>query len=89
MVLASGRETVQFQGRHYFPPAAVRWEHLLDTGTTRWWWRAGRVCVLSLAVDDLMLADAAWYHRGPMWGLRHLRDHVAFCDAVRITGSQR
>jgi uncharacterized protein (DUF427 family) len=89
VVLASGPYPVRFEGRDYFPPAGVRWEHLLDMGETRWRWRVGRVCVLSLAVDDQMVTDAAWYHPAPRWGLRRIQDHVAFCDAVTITAASR
>lgn len=87
--VASSSDTIPFRGHVYFPPDTVRWEHLVERGHTRWRWRVGTACLLCLAVDDVLLPDGAWYYPSPRWGLGHLTDHVAFCEAVAIIDDDR
>jgi uncharacterized protein (DUF427 family) len=84
-VLAEAERTVVVEGNHYFPPDAVRWEHLVDSATTAWCWWKGRARYLSIAVDDEVVADAAWYYPRPWPPARRLRCHVAFGPGVVLT----
>jgi uncharacterized protein (DUF427 family) len=83
-VLAEARSTLLVEGNHYFPPETVRWEHLVDSPTTVWCWWKGRARYLSIAVDDEIVADVAWYYPTPWPLVRRLAWHVAFSPAVGI-----
>jgi uncharacterized protein (DUF427 family) len=83
-VLAEAERTLRVEGHHYFPPDAVRWEHLVDSPTSTWCWWKGRARYLSIAVDDQVVADAAWYYPRPWPLARRLNCHVAFGAGVRI-----
>lgn len=87
-VLAEADRTLRVKGRDYFPPDAVRWEHLIDSSMGTWcsWWSwKGRARYLSITVDDEVVADAAWYYPRPWPLARRLRCHVAFGPAVRVS----
>ncbi|MPZ88060.1 MAG: DUF427 domain-containing protein [Nitriliruptorales bacterium] len=84
-VLAEADRTLRVEGNHYFPPDSVRWEHLVDSPTTSWCWWKGRARYLSVAVDDEVLADAAWYYPRPWPLARRLTGCVAFGRGVAIT----
>jgi uncharacterized protein (DUF427 family) len=84
-VLAQAERTLVVEGNHYFPPDTVLWEHLVETRRTSWCWWKGRARYLSIAVDDEVIPDAAWYYPHPWPLARHLKCHVAFGPAVTIT----
>lgn len=85
-VLAESGRTLGVEGNEYFPPDAVRWEHLADSSTRTWCWWKGRAQYLSISVDDEVVADAAWYYPRPWPLARRLRCHVAFGPKVRVSG---
>ncbi len=85
VVLAESDRTVVVDGHHYFPPDAVRWEHLIESSsTTRCWWK-GKARYLTVAVDDRVHVDAAWYYPNASRLARRITGHVAFSGAVHIT----
>jgi uncharacterized protein (DUF427 family) len=84
MVLADADGTLHVEGNHYFPPDTVQWEHLIESPKTTWCWWKGRARYLSIAVDDEVVADAAWYYPRPWLLARRLRCHVAFGHDVDI-----
>jgi uncharacterized protein (DUF427 family) len=88
-VLAEADRTLLVEGHHYFPPDSVRWEHLVDSPTTTWCWWRGRARHLSIAIDDEVVADAAWYYPRPWPPARRLTCHVAFGPRVRIEDGDR
>lgn len=83
-VLASSDRTQRAHGREHFPPDSVRWEHLLHDGRERRWGRRS-ICRLRIAIDDRVLADAAWYHPASRWRRRRIDDHVTFGEEVEVT----
>jgi uncharacterized protein (DUF427 family) len=85
-VLAEAARPLVVEGIPYFPPDAVHWEHLLDSPTLTWCWWKGRAQYLSIAIDDEVVADAAWYYPRPWPMARRLKRHVAFGPSVRIEG---
>ena len=84
-VLAETHQTLRVEGNEYFPPDAVRWEHLVDSSTSSWCWWKGRAQYMSITVDDEVIPDAAWYYPRPWPLARRLRCHVAFEPAVRVS----
>jgi uncharacterized protein (DUF427 family) len=83
-VLGAAERTRMVEGNHYFPPDAVRWEHLVQSDTTTWCWWKGRARYLSIAIDDEVISDAAWYYPAPWPLARRLKRHVAFGPPVTV-----
>ena len=86
--LAAADRTLCLGGCEYFPPEAVRWEHLLDSPRRAWRWPAGRVAYLSVSVDDEVVTDIAWYLQRPLPAAYRVHRHVAFAAPVRLAGGQ-
>lgn len=84
VVLAESADTVYVSGNHYFPPESVRWECLVESPTTSLCVWKGRARYLSVAVDDEVLPDAAWYYPRPWPLARRIADRVAFWGDVRV-----
>jgi len=84
VVLAESADTVDVEGNHYFPSDSVRWECLVESPTTSLCVWKGRARYLSVAVDDEVLPDAAWYYPRPWPLVRRIADRVAFWGDVRV-----
>jgi len=84
VVLAESADTVGVEGNHYFPSDSVRWECLVESPTTSLCVWKGRARYLSVAVDDEVLPDAAWYYPRPWPLARRIADRVAFWGDVRV-----
>jgi uncharacterized protein (DUF427 family) len=85
VVLAESDRTVVVDGNHYFPPDSVRWEHLVDSPSTSCCWWKGKARYLSVAVDDRVNVDAAWYSPSPLPLARRIAGYVAFWSGVRVS----
>ncbi|MDP8978235.1 MAG: DUF427 domain-containing protein [Actinomycetota bacterium] len=84
VVLAESGDTIRLEGNHYFPPESVRWECLVDSPRTSVCLWKGHARYLSVAVDDEVLADAAWYYPRPWLPARRIANRVAFGDGVQL-----
>ncbi|MBK6919199.1 MAG: DUF427 domain-containing protein [Deltaproteobacteria bacterium] len=83
-VIAESDQTVVVEGNHYFPPAALRREHLRDSQThTVCGWK-GTASYYDVVVGDEINRDAAWTYPEPKSAAAQIRDHVAFWRGVRI-----
>jgi uncharacterized protein (DUF427 family) len=83
-VLAESDRTEIVEGNHYFPPEAVRREHLRPSAThTICSWK-GEASYYDVVVDGETNADAAWYYPTPKPAAANIRDHVAFWRGVRV-----
>lgn len=84
-VIAESDATVQVEGNHYFPPDAVRWDHLTpsDTHTVCPW--KGTASYYSVQVEGDTNADAAWAYPDPKTKAENIRDHVAFWRGVEVS----
>ena len=83
-VLAESDRTVVVEGNHYFPPEAVRREHLRDSAThTVCGWK-GTASYYDVEVGGRVNKDAAWYYPDPLPAARHLAGHVAFWKGVEV-----
>lgn len=75
------------EGRHYFPPDSVHWEHFeeSDKSTTCPW--KGRASYYTVVADGKTNRDAAWYYPRPSVAAERIAGHVAFWHGVRIERS--
>jgi uncharacterized protein (DUF427 family) len=72
------------EGNVYFPPDAVRREHVRDSAThTVCPWK-GTASYYDVVVDGETNRDAAWYYPEPKDAAAGIRDHVAFWKGVQV-----
>jgi uncharacterized protein (DUF427 family) len=81
---ASSDELELVEGNVYFPPGAVRSEHLQpsDTHTICPW--KGTASYYDVAVDGEVNRDAAWYYPDPKPAAQNIAGHIAFWRGVRV-----
>jgi uncharacterized protein (DUF427 family) len=84
VVIAESDQTVVVEGNHYFPPDAVRREHLRssDTHTVCPW--KGTASYYTIEGGGRENPDAAWYYPDPKPAAANIRDHVAFWRGVQV-----
>lgn len=83
-VLAESETYESVEGNVYFPPAALRREHLVesDTRTTCPW--KGEAHYFHVEVGGELNRDAAWTYPQPKEAAANIKDHVAFWRGVRV-----
>jgi uncharacterized protein (DUF427 family) len=85
-VLAESERTVVVEGNHYFPPEAVRREHLRDSAThTVCGWK-GTASYYDVEVGGQVNKDAAWYYPEPKPAAANIKGYIAFWKGVRVEG---
>jgi uncharacterized protein (DUF427 family) len=83
-VLAESERCQVVEGNHYFPPDAVRREHLQPSAThTVCGWK-GTASYYDVVVDGQRNADAAWYYPEPMPAAATIAGWVAFWRGVTV-----
>ncbi len=83
-VLAESDRTVLVEGNHYFPPDAIRREHLRDSAThTVCGWK-GTASYYDVEVGGQVNKDAAWYYPEPKSAAANIKGYVAFWKGVRV-----
>jgi uncharacterized protein (DUF427 family) len=72
------------EGNVYFPPDALRREHLVpsETRTTCAW--KGEAHYFHVRVGDSTNEDAAWTYPEPKPAASNIKDHVAFWKGVSV-----
>ncbi len=72
------------EGNVYFPPDAIRQEHLRrsDTHTVCGW--KGTASYYDVVVDGRVNRDAAWYYPQPKDAAKQIAGYVAFWRGVRV-----
>jgi uncharacterized protein (DUF427 family) len=84
-VIAHSDDTVVVEGNHYFPPEALRREHLRASQThTRCAWK-GVASYYDVVVGDAVNRDAAWYYPEPLAAAAQIRGRVAFWRGVVVS----
>jgi uncharacterized protein (DUF427 family) len=85
-VIAESDATRVVEGNHYFPPDAVRREHLRAsaTHTTCSWKGVASYC--DVVVDAAENRDAAWFYPEPEPAAAEIAGYVAFWRGVTIEG---
>jgi uncharacterized protein (DUF427 family) len=72
------------EGNVYFPPEAVKRDHLRPSGThTVCGWK-GTASYYDVVVGDQVNGDAAWYYPEPLPAARHVEGYVAFWHGVQV-----
>jgi uncharacterized protein (DUF427 family) len=83
-VLAESDDTVVVEGNHYFPPDAVRREHVepsSEHSTCPW---KGEASYYDVVVDGDRNPGAAWYYPEPKPAAAEIAGHVAFWRGVDV-----
>ena len=83
-VVAESDRSRVVEGNHYFPPDAVRREHLRASAThTTCGWK-GEASYYDVVVGDQVNRDAAWYYPDPKPAADEIRGYVAFWHGVEV-----
>ena len=83
-VIAESDHTRIVEGNHYFPPDAVRAEHVAASQThTVCGWK-GTASYYDVVVDGERNADAAWFYPEPKAAAKEIAGYVAFWRGVRV-----
>ena len=83
-VIAESDDTVVVEGNHYFPPDAVRREHLQgsDRHTVCPW--KGTASYYDVVVDGRTNAGAAWYYPETKPAAADITGRIAFWRGVKV-----
>lgn len=74
------------EGNTYFPPDAIRLEHLRPTDThTVCPWK-GTASYYDVVAGQQTNRDAAWYYPDPKDAAKKIRGYVAFWRGVKVEG---
>lgn len=83
-VIAESDRFELVEGNVYFPPDAVRREHLKDSTThTVCPWK-GTASYYTVVVDGEENTDSAWYYPDPKAAAANIKDHIAFWRGVTV-----
>lgn len=83
-VIAESDATRIVEGNHYFPPDAVRRQHLRDASNhTVCPWK-GTASYYDIVVGGDTNAGAAWYYPHPKDAAVEIADYVAFWKGVTV-----
>jgi len=83
-VIAQSDRCEVVEGNPYFPPEAVKREHLRDSPTqTVCGWK-GTANYYDVVVDGEVNPDAAWYYSEPKPAAHNIKGYVAFWKGVKI-----
>jgi uncharacterized protein (DUF427 family) len=83
-VIAQSDDFELVEGNVYFPPTALRSEHLRpnDHHTVCSW--KGTASYYDVVVGDAVAAAAAWYYPETLPAARHIQGYVAFWRGVTV-----
>jgi uncharacterized protein (DUF427 family) len=83
-VLAESDRYEVVEGNVYFPPQALRREHVRESAThTVCGWK-GTASYFDVVVDGATNQDACWYYPDPKPAAANIKDHVAFWKGVTV-----
>ncbi len=83
--VAEAEAVERVEGNLYFPPDALRREHLRPSDTTSTCPWKGVASYYHVVVDGEINQDAAWTYADPKPAAAHIRGHVAFWRGVEVT----
>jgi len=83
-VLAESDACQIVEGHHYFPPEAVKREHLRPTDKHTFCYWKGAANYYNVVVNGKVNCGAAWYYPQPSDKARHIRDYIAFWHGVTV-----
>ena len=83
-ILADSDHCEVVEGNQYFPPDAVKREHLRPSAThTTCSWK-GVASYYDVVVNGETNRDAAWYYPEPKAAAANIKDHIAFWRGVKV-----
>jgi uncharacterized protein (DUF427 family) len=83
-VIADSDDTVVVEGNHYFPPEALRRQHVEPSDYhTHCGWK-GEASYFDVVVDGERNEAAAWYYPQPLPAARQIQGRVAFWRGVEV-----
>lgn len=83
-VIAESDHCETVEGNCYFPPDAVKREHLRESAThTTCGWK-GVASYYDVVVDGQTNGDAAWFYPDPLPAAANIANHVAFWRGVTV-----
>ena len=83
-VVAESEDTVVVEGNHYFPPEAVKQEHLAESDRhTVCGWK-GTASYYDVVVDGEVVPAAAWYYPDTTDAAKHIEGRIAFWRGVKV-----
>jgi len=86
-VIAESERTKVVEGNQYFPPDAVRREHLRESSThTTCPWK-GVASYYDVVVGNEVNKDAAWYYPETKEAANDIRGYIAFWRGVSVENS--
>jgi uncharacterized protein (DUF427 family) len=84
VVLAESERTQVVEGNHYFPPEALKREHVRDSSThTTCPWK-GVASYYDVVAGGGTNRDACWYYPAPKDAARHIAGWFAFWKGVTV-----
>ncbi|MEX2279221.1 MAG: DUF427 domain-containing protein [Acidimicrobiia bacterium] len=85
VTLAEADEVVSLEGNAYFPPEAIRWDHLTESDhTTVCPWK-GQASYFDAVIDGETHRNVGWTYRTPSDKAKAITGHVAFWGKVKVT----
>jgi uncharacterized protein (DUF427 family) len=83
-VLAESDRFEMVEGNVYFPPEALRREHVKDSAThTECGWK-GTASYYDVVADGKVNKDAAWYYPDPKPAAANIKGFIAFWRGVTV-----
>lgn len=84
-IIAESDETIVIEGNHYFPADSIKEEFFSksDTFTICPW--KGQASYYTVAVDDEVNPDAAWYYADPKERAKQIQNYVAFWRGIKVS----
>jgi uncharacterized protein (DUF427 family) len=86
VVVAESDRTQVVEGNHYFPPEALRREHVRESTThTTCSWK-GVASYYDVVAGERVNRDACWYYPEPKDAAKHIAGWVAFWKGISVEG---
>ena len=81
---AESDATEVVEGKHYFPPDAIKSEYFTDSETTTVCGGKGTANYYNVGVDGNTNEDAAWVYRDAKDAAKNIEGYVAFWKGVEV-----
>ncbi len=83
-MLAESTQCVEVEGNQYFPPEAIKTNHLRPSAShTVCPWK-GTASYYDVEVGGKLNRDAAWFYPEPKPAAKQIKDYVAFWKGVKV-----
>lgn len=78
VIIADSEETIELEGRNYFPPDSIFYEFFVASETTSKCHWKGLAKYFSIKVGNAVNLDAAWYYPNPKKEAEHIKTILLF-----------